>query len=403
MICGRNPWHSLFLAMALIAWGPACNLGFPGGEGEADDDDNAGDDDDDDNAGDDDDDAGDDDFTPSGNVQVSAVSPNVGIIDGGYPVRVFGSNFTTAQDTNVYFGGVVAPVNECVSSECTVTVPPTSSAGPVTVTVENSNGLGLLEDAFTYEEDLSGLTTYTVSMTRFEYMYPEAYGDPPPDSYMFAIAYFFTPMEMDSYAQLSWGSLLPAPGNCVTYTYPTDWGSTSVSPLDAGGAITLQGASTLSLPSVKHYYLYESNNLAEFQPGSYDLSIPGGADLAAENLPAALVAPPVTQPQPTIAPGHIASNQLSNGLQYNVQGSCAPAVINVNVHDDTGAYWESVLCHYNSGQGMSVPGTYLSSYAGAMAFVVEPECYTVTETQALSGATMVGIGRSVASGIVYLD
>jgi len=382
---GRIPWLPLLLAMALIAWCPACNLGFPGGEG------------------DDDDNGDDDDFTPSGNVQVSAVSPNVGIIDGGYPVRVFGANFTTAQDTNVYFAGVVAPVSECVSNECTVTVPPAGSTGSVTVTVENSNGLGLLEDAFTYEEDLSDLTTYTVSLVRFEHLYPEAYGDPPPDSYMASIAYFFTPMEMDSYAQLSWGSLLPAPGNCVTYTYPTDWGSTSISPYDAGSSVTLNGPSNLTLPSTKHYYYYDSTNLADYQPGAYDLTIPGGADLVAESIPSALVAPPLTQPQPSLAPGHISPNQLSGGLLVNVSGSCAPAVINVNVHDSTGAYWESVLCHFGSGQGMTVPGTYLTGYSSALAFVVEPECYIVTENQAASGATVVGVGRSVASGIVYLD
>lgn len=391
---------ALSLGLALAAWGPACQLGFPGDDdAAADDDDNGGDDD----TSSDDDVGDDDDLTPSGNVQVSAVSPNVGIITGGFAARVFGANFTTTQDTNIYFGGVVAPVLDCVDNECAVTVPGANAPGAVTVTVENSNGVGVLEDGFTYEEDLSDLTTYTVSLTRFEHLYPEAYGDPPPVSFMSSIAYFFTPMEMDSYAQLSWGNLLPAPGNCVTYTYPTDWGSTSISPYDAGPAVTLQGPSTLTLPSTKHYYLYESTNLADYQPGAYNLTIPGGADLTAENIPSALVAPPVTQPQPSIAPGHIAPNQLSNGLQVNVPGSCAPAVINVNVHDDTGAYAESVLCHFHSGQGMVVPGAYISGYSTALAFVIEPECYVVTESIAASGAMVVGVGRSIASGIVYVD
>ncbi len=391
---------ALALLLAFGVWGAACQLGFPGDDDVSSDDDASSDDDD---ASSDDDVGDDDDFTPSGTVQVSAVSPNVGIVNGGYPARVFGANFTTVQDTNIYFAGAVAPVTECVNNECTVTVPAASGPGAVNVTVENSNGVGILEDGFTYEDDLSDLTTYTVELTRFEHLYPEAYGDPPPDSYVASIAYFFTPMEMDSYAQLSWGNLLPAPGNCITYTYPTDWGSTSISPYDAGTSVSLQGPSNLTLPSVKHYYLYESTNLADYQPGAYTLTIPGGADLAAENLSSALVVPPVTQPQPSLAPGHISPAQLSGGLQVNVQGSCAPAVINVNVHDDTGAYWESVLCHFNSGQGMVVPGTYLTGYSTAMAFVVEPECYVVTEVPAASGAMVVGIGRSVASGIMYLD
>jgi hypothetical protein len=395
-------WLSMLtLSTWLLAWSalPGCQLGFYNGD---DDDDTLLDDDDDDDNGDDDD--NDDDTTPTGNVSVSAVSPNAGGITGGFDATVYGGNFTSPSDTTIYFGTSVATVTGCESTQCDVIVPPAASEGTVTVTVENSNGVGVREDAFTYMEDVSDLVTYTVEMLRFEYLYPDIYTKPPL-SYVQSTAYFFTPMEIDVYSSLSWGNLLPAPGNCITYTWPTDLGSTSVSPYDAGSAVTLtNGGTSLVLPAEQHYYTYDSTNLADYQAGSWSMTVPGGGDLAGESLPGVMTTPGVVHANPPLDPGQIPwSTITSQGLVMSIQGGCSPATLQVNVHDADGAYWESILCHYTNGANMVVPAAMLQPYSGAVGLVVEPECYTVTETVAASGAKVVGIGRSVASGILMIQ
>ena len=386
-------WSMIGLILGLLA-PSGCNIGF-GADDDASDDDTTIPDDD---ASDD------DDFTPSGNVIVSSVSPPTGILDGGYPVTIFGANFTTIADTTVYFGVGIAVVSECSTGQCTVVVPAAAEEGLVTVTVSNSNGTGVKEDAFTYEEDISHLYTYSMEITRFEYVYPEAYAEPYPESTVSSIAYFFTPMELQAYTQLSWGNLMPAPGNCVTWTYPTDLQSTSLSPYNAGTSVTLaSGGATLTLPQTLHYYSTSTTDLGAFVAGAYTLTIPGGTDLSPESIPSAVIPPPVVHMQPPMDPGTIAPSQLSQGLTLSIQGNCSSAAVNINVHDDTGAYVESVLCHFPNGQNMTVPGSYLGIYTYALGLVVEAECYTTTEATAASGARVVGIGRSVASGIMYLQ
>jgi len=238
---------------------------------------------------------------------------------------------------------------------------------------------------------------------RFEHLYPDAYSKPP-DSTVSAIAYFFTPMELDAYMQLTWGYLLPAMGSCVTYDLYTGYQSTSLSPYDAGTSVSLSNYSaTLTLAQQYHYYTVTSTNLADYQAGVYTLDVPGGDDLAPESVSTAVMAPEVVQTQPPMAPGTISASMLSSGVQVSIQGGCSPAVVNLHVYDGDGVYWESVLCHFSSGQGMTVPGSYVSGYSSALAFVVEPECYVVTESVAASGARLVGIGRSVASGVMYIQ
>ena len=392
----RHTAFALFAVLWLFAWG--CQLGLDGSD---DDTVNGGDDD---TSGADDDQGGDDDSTPVGAVTVSAVSPNVGAIDGGYPAKIYGANFTDAADTVVYFGLAFATVTSCSEGQCEVTVPPGTETGPVTVTLENSLGTGVKEEAFTYEEDVSGLVTYTAEVMRFEHLYPEAYGDPAPESTVYATSYFFTPMEIDAYMQLSWGHLLPAMGACVTYSMLTDFQTTSLSPYDAGDSVTLtNGGAELTLEKTYHYYSTSTTDLTSYQPGVYALDLPGGDDLYPETLSSAVQAPGVVLTQPPMDPSTVSPSSLSSGLQVGIQGGCSPAVVNLHVYDVDEYYWESVLCHFSSGQGMTVPGSYVSGYSSALAFVVEPECYVITESVAASGARVVGIGRSVASGVMYIQ
>ena len=80
---------------------------------------------------------------------VSSVTPNNGLAAGGTAVTITGTNF--AAGATVTFGSTAATSVVVVSSTSITATTPAGSAGAVTVTVTNSNGLsGSLATAFTY-------------------------------------------------------------------------------------------------------------------------------------------------------------------------------------------------------------------------------------------------------------
>ena len=80
---------------------------------------------------------------------VSSVAPNNGLAAGGTAVTITGTNF--AAGATVTFGATAATNVVVVSSTSITATTPAGSAGAVTVTVTNSNGLsGSLASAFTY-------------------------------------------------------------------------------------------------------------------------------------------------------------------------------------------------------------------------------------------------------------
>jgi hypothetical protein len=80
------------------------------------------------------------------------VNPDTGYVTGGIHVTLTGDGFTAADDMTVWFGDRQAtPTDQCGgSSECEVAIPAADQAGPVDVTVTNSNGTVTLPASFTY-------------------------------------------------------------------------------------------------------------------------------------------------------------------------------------------------------------------------------------------------------------
>jgi hypothetical protein len=117
-------------------------------------------------------------FTYLAPTAVSSVSPNNGSLAGGTAVTITGTNF--AAGATVTFGSTAA-ANAAVVNATTITATtPASSAGAVTVTVTNNNGMsGSLAGAFTYlapptvssvspnNGSLAGGTVVTITGTSF--------------------------------------------------------------------------------------------------------------------------------------------------------------------------------------------------------------------------------------------
>lgn len=399
-------WMLGALVLGLVA--PACGVGFTTSDTDSADDDGADDDGADDDGADDDgsDDDGaddDDDTTPSGNVSISAITPSSGTLAGGYEATIYGSNFTNGPDTDVYFGTILAQTIGCTSTDCTVVVPGTAAPGPVQVALENSNGVGVLPDGFTYTEDLSGLESYIVEFIRYDILTPDLF-DPPFNPAVDALAFFMVPEDHDVLKELVWGNLLPAMGSCTTYDIQIDPQTFTLTPLDAGSSVSLQGPTSITIPKNAppddFYYQVIDLPLNQFQVGTYSLQIPGGADLAAETVNASVSTPAPFTVTPNLNEGSVGVGQLA-GLAFNMQpANCQDATVRVDVYDSDGFYQISKLCRFPSGSNMVVD---LSAYSNALAFVPWVECAQVTETPVASGATMVGIGRALTVGVLMVN
>lgn len=87
-------------------------------------------------------------FQPPPAPTVTSVSPAAGGLDGGTPVTIEGTGFSS--DTTVDIGGAAATSVVIVSSTVLTCVTPARTAGAKTVTVTNSAGDGTLAAGFTY-------------------------------------------------------------------------------------------------------------------------------------------------------------------------------------------------------------------------------------------------------------
>jgi len=89
-------------------------------------------------------------FTYNHLPEISSVSPSYGSADGGTPITISGSYFTTTGDTIVKIGGSAA-LNMVVINASTITcVTPVHASGTVGVTITNSNGSTINFSGFTY-------------------------------------------------------------------------------------------------------------------------------------------------------------------------------------------------------------------------------------------------------------
>ncbi len=85
----------------------------------------------------------------TGPVVAEAVSPPTGALEGGYRARVDGDGFS--PESRVFFGENEADQLIFITGRSmTCRVPPGSAPGPTTVRVEDPQGIGQLEGAFTY-------------------------------------------------------------------------------------------------------------------------------------------------------------------------------------------------------------------------------------------------------------
>lgn len=87
-------------------------------------------------------------FQPPPAPTVTSVSPAAGGLDGGTPVTIEGTGFSS--DTTVDIGGAAATSVVVVSSTVLTCVTPARTAGAKTVTVTNTAGDGTLASGFTY-------------------------------------------------------------------------------------------------------------------------------------------------------------------------------------------------------------------------------------------------------------
>lgn len=357
------------------------------------------DDDDDTTAGDD------DDSTPTGNVTITAVSPSSGAPEGGYPADVYGTYFTTAVDTQIFFGDRAATIQECADNRCTVTVPAAEEEGEVDVTVVNSIGEGELEDGFTYTLDMDELTTYFVELVRVEYAYPDVY-TPPPSPEVWARGYTFEPTELNIPRQVLWGNQLPTMGNCVMFDKNTDWAEPDWDLVHAGSEITLSGPSTYILDRYWGYYKLDDAPIEDWVSGMFTLDIPGGDDLPPDVITEALYTPPAFTTYPAMDPGEMSLSTFNMGVTVSIQGECDSSVVALDVYYTGNPYLiyeETILCLFPGVGEHTVPGAFTSLFPGTAGVITHIECFNEILTEAGSGAIASGVGRAIISGVILIQ
>jgi hypothetical protein len=189
----------------------------------------------------------------------------------------------------------------------------------------------------------------------------------------------------------------------VSYT-DSDWTTITITAYDAGSSVSLSGAGSITLPKTDFYYDSGELSASSYSAGNYNLEIFGGNDIAAETVTASIVAPATVQVQPAMNPLVISPGDLNGGLAVNLQGACSSAVVNVDAIDQSGSgTLGSVLCHYGGAGPLTVPANYVTPFSNALAFVATIECYEETLTGVNGGASMSGVGRSAAIGVIFLQ
>ncbi len=367
---------------------------------------------DDDTADDDDtgdDDTGDDDTNTLDDPSISAVTPSTGDLFGGYAVNIYGANFTTTEDTEIYFDDVLTNLQGCGPAQCTILAPQWDEEEAVTVRMVNSGGEAVLEDGFYYVADMSGLTSYFASLTRYEYLYPEIYSTPP-DNEVRAHAGFFDPINEDILVDLYWGGLLPDTGECEIVNVEDDWDTFSVSAMHAGDSITLVGPSNELVlekdPGIMgwEYRLEGLDIYTDWEAGDYTLQIPGGDDLGPEEVANAITCPGTVTLNHTFTADYVYLSDFQSGMQIDVTGDCDGVVVRVDMLDNTGGqyleYDSTILCHFAGSGAVQIDPAAASQFSATAVGIVAVDCYDMNTTIIASGAAMTGLGRVYASGVI---
>jgi len=94
---------------------------------------------------------------------------------------------------------------------------------------------------------------------------------------------------------------------------------------------------------------------------------------------------------------------FTSGLSATLSEPCDETVFNVDIYDTMAAYAGSIVCYSASTDTLTMDAALLANYTSAYIVVVRADCCSVTSNQVYSGSKMVGVGRSILSGAIYIQ
>lgn len=315
-------------------------------------------------------------------VRIERLDPDWGSPEGGTSVDITGDGFE--GDVRVEIGGKPVDHTRLDDRTLLITTPPADFPVAVDVYVRSDLGEATLPGGFTYADEeppdtgttpddtgtgatATGLVGGVIEMSFFAYACPECYGLASQTS-IYAAAQLHEP------AQGSWLGWAPATGQCTLNPAPT---LPTADSLDAGDWIYLDSGSTsvgLRKQLDGRDVTYDSGELSSndfLKSAQYRLTVPGGSDLPAFDLPNALQTP---QGFDAISP----EGMLNIGAQYafterisrsgervswSPSGGNGTVIVLVDVYrSDGAAYLGNIYCVAADNGAMTIPGGYLGQF-----------------------------------------
>lgn len=267
-------------------------------------------------------------------------------------------------------------------------------------------------DCIIVDWDAHDLVGYA-SIARWFRAYPEI-TNPPMESEVWGYGEFFEPRSGDAFVDVMGGGVVPPVGECAVYSGITDTHFDIGIGLDAGEEFTLDGPEHIVVPRLKnpesveddYFYLDDTLPMDMYQSGEYSLTIPGGVGFETLEIEDALLLPEVFTTEPSLDLTHIGDNVYETGFSFAMSQPCAAVKLNLDYYNNSGAYWESVACHYDSAEQIEVPASLTSPYnegcgvLGHCGVIVNLECYEQRRYLLDSGHKFEAVGRAVVHGFM---
>ncbi len=318
-----------------------------------DDDDDTGDDDD---TAPDDDSAGDDDTTPAEEPLLDSIDPVFGPLAGGIEVQLFGSHFTTVEDTLVRFGATDAQVTTVEPQRIVAIAPEIPMPQTLAVSVTTSGGTALLDDAYTAGDDYTGLTGVITRHWRVMVL-DNSVSPNPYTTGTWSEAKVIEP------ASFSLQGEFPASESCVRDFASSNPGS--LVPRDAGPEVVFAtNNSEVVMPRNGDGWYEASGSNGDWESQTeHDVEIPGGADFVADTIQDAFEAPAVTMNiTPDLSDWQNNTLTLSGSLVIEITGG-APAerlLVWIEFFDGGGVYSGNLVCNFASEASPLISPAFLS-------------------------------------------
>ena len=246
-------------------------------------------------------------------VEPGAVSPPYGSDAGSSVVVISGAGLTDVEE--VLFGEVAATITAADETSITVATP-AGTAGAVDVTLIAGGERTVLEEAFTYYADASGLVRGELypAVTGFETAYiniTSAYASTVDDFVQFELVFEAEPLE----PELTYAGAWPTGGSC-------EWGSDAVTDwVDVGTYLFVANDTTGEWPAQHtdgnvYYVVTDGIDMTNWLGGSWDLEIINGTS----DLPAMVVEDALLLPDAPIDPSFDfeAANTVSWGEDFEL-------------------------------------------------------------------------------------